>query len=1473
MKKILSLILAAALLLTAFQLTVSAVEERAYYVVGSFNIWNVSDDYKMTRNEGAGTEEYVLEGLALKTSDELRVAKVYNNSMQMYPIDAIVNYGENGEITKDDVYNVYFRPDGDGGDDWFYNCIYVVAQPAIEYDLWLGSTRVTSKNKNDILGDGKAQFDPDTGVLTLSDPVISGDHEFERKTAKIYTKTTITVKGSYHMTSASDFGIYAENCNLTLSGDFTFRGNGEGIHAHHYLTIESGSVKAVGNSYGINSNWTMAIKKDAKRVEAEGHMAYYGNTISIQGDQKLTFPKGGYIYSGQWVMDANGNYAGHMVIQKPVTLELDGQGTSGSPYLIKDADDWNNLADYIDSGADTRDVYFKLANDISVTTMVGANFPFSGYFDGDGKTLTVNLTSNSSYCAPFSTISDATIINLRTEGTVTCGIHGSGLVGRASGGTNDIIDCVVNVNITTSQSHSGGIIGHGGDKGKTTLLRCVFSGSITGATYGATLWGWSDTGTAVILDNCIDISDTTYPIGYGSPQPILQNVYYTHEKTPLTNFRPWEDNGKRAYSVTGVDLTLVGDTGIQYDGVVYAAKGETVSLKVPEAQLPCIASTGKLVSSGETLKLTMSEQDVLLTPQTCEEYSGLYDGHSNVGNKDEGGEKLTDGNLLTKWCVSKASFPISMTFRSIDEIKVSGYVLWTAEDTGSYPGRNPVSWTLEGSKDGESWTVLTNVKDNNYLAEANYTANTFGLTNPSDEIYSYFRFTVNKIKEGTTFQLSELQLLAEGAPVNYDLWVGSTRVSSKNQDDILGDGGKAKYDPQTHTLTLCDPIIDTNYAPTENRGPFKIYAENTDLIVKGSYHMTDEPKFGIYADDDTDLTLDGNFTFNGYDTAIYGNENVTLTSGVIVADGGEHYDIFCAENLTIEDGIEKIEVTNGIRSYEAFTLGSKLVITTPENGKIGRDKSDTYYCVLDSDGNKAGEVVIRKSEPYNLWLGATQVTSLNMDDILGDGGKAKFDPETNTLTLSDPVIDSNHESVVYSCRIYSEGLDLTVKGSYHMTKDNLPTYGIFSDNGSLTLDGDFTFTGEYYTLRAAKKLTLAGGTITLSGKAAIGAFAQSIEFENGIERFESFSDGAALYAPGVIKLGSELVVISPENAPIQRRDDFYYTVVDADQQPAAHVVIEKNPLLGDADCDGVISVLDATCIQKKLASIPVEKFNPIAADTDKDTKVTILDATYIQKHLASMSTPYVIGEPVFVIEKEDVYVVAGDADLFGSAWNPQIDQNVMTKNDSGVYSITLSGVPASSGETYQFRVVRFIKGEVNDKEWIGDENTEFRTTAAGDVIVTYDPATGEVKVSGEYVKEPLAPYEKIVAVGNGSGGFLNDKQWDPTAEENVMTEVSPGVYQITFNYVQSDYYQFKFVADENYGISWGSVTEDQAWYYIPYEAKFNGKNICFDTDDTDVKVTLILDLSNWDPDTQTGATFMIKLDDPWEYPTEEPTGP
>lgn len=73
---------------------------------------------------------------------------------------------------------------------------------------------------------------------------------------------------------------------------------------------------------------------------------------------------------------------------------------------------------------------------------------------------------------------------------------------------------------------------------------------------------------------------------------------------------------------------------------------------------------------------------------------------------------------------------------------------------------------------------------------------------------------------------------------------------------------------------------------------------------------------------------------------------------------------------------------------------------------------------------------------------------------------------------------------------------------------------------------------------------------------------------------------------------------------------------------------------GDADSDGKVTVIDATTIQKKLASITVGSFDRNAADVDGDGSVTILDANYIQKSLAHMEIPYGIGE-VVTIEETD----------------------------------------------------------------------------------------------------------------------------------------------------------------------------------------------------------------------------------------------
>ena len=70
-------------------------------------------------------------------------------------------------------------------------------------------------------------------------------------------------------------------------------------------------------------------------------------------------------------------------------------------------------------------------------------------------------------------------------------------------------------------------------------------------------------------------------------------------------------------------------------------------------------------------------------------------------------------------------------------------------------------------------------------------------------------------------------------------------------------------------------------------------------------------------------------------------------------------------------------------------------------------------------------------------------------------------------------------------------------------------------------------------------------------------------------------------------------------------------------------------ILGDADGDGKVTILDATRIQRYLASLSDMTDDELtAADADQDGSVTILDATRIQRYLAGFETDTAIGEPI-----------------------------------------------------------------------------------------------------------------------------------------------------------------------------------------------------------------------------------------------------
>lgn len=225
---------------------------------------------------------------------------------------------------------------------------------------------------------------------------------------------------------------------------------------------------------------------------------------------------------------------------------------------------------------------------------------------------------------------------------------------------------------------------------------------------------------------------------------------------------------------------------------------------------------------------------------------------------------------------------------------------------------------------------------------------------------------------------------------------------------------------------------------------------------------------------------------------------------------------------------------------------------------------------------------------------------------------------------------------------------------------------------------------------------------------------------------------------------------------------------------------------------------------------------------------------------------------------EDIYIVAGSGDLCGTSWDGTDLNNKMTDNGDGTYSKTFTNVAVKNG--YQFKVVK------NSTEWYGDEadnNITFNVTTACDVTITFNATTFKSTVTGTGVQAYVFNVEKVVAVGNGVGAWLNGANWDPNADANKMTQVADKVYEIAFDNVPVDEgYMVKFVTNGSWADNFGGFFEASG---KESDAMYNSGNITFNLEKAGT-VTLHLDLSKFDYATRTGAKFVVTL--PGSEPAE-----
>ena len=227
---------------------------------------------------------------------------------------------------------------------------------------------------------------------------------------------------------------------------------------------------------------------------------------------------------------------------------ITGSGTDGDPYIIGNADSWNEFAQLVNNGTNVFNSKFvKLNADISVSNMVGVDDPisFQGTFDGDGNTLTFTKGTsgspfNEDYCAPFRHVKNAVIKNLHVAGTIYTSVQkAAGFVGESHGALT-ITGSRSSININSSKSgdgtHGGFVATLSGANNTILIEGCVFDGSFAttaNTTNCGGFIGWPVYNRPVISNSLMKPSsvdagmlNNTFARRHDGYDPTITNCYY-----------------------------------------------------------------------------------------------------------------------------------------------------------------------------------------------------------------------------------------------------------------------------------------------------------------------------------------------------------------------------------------------------------------------------------------------------------------------------------------------------------------------------------------------------------------------------------------------------------------------------------------------------------------------------------------------------------------------------------------------------------------------------------------------------------------------------------------------------------------------------------------------------------------------------------------------------------------------------------
>ena len=473
------------------------------------------------------------------------------------------------------------------------------------------------------------------------------------------------------------------------------------------------------------------------------------------------------------------------------------------------------------------------------------------------------------------------------------------------------------------------------------------------------------------------------------------------------------------------------------------------------------------------------------------------------------------------------------------------------------------------------------------------------------------------------------------------------------------------------------------------------------------------------------------------------------------------------------------------------------------------------------------------AEDYGVWVGATQVTSSNADNVLGDGTVA-YNASTKTLTLNNANIQTSYETGYGTAAIYTTD-NLTVIG-YGTVGNSNTAFGILVESEkNLTLNGDFTIAGSLNGVYFFEnnKLLIKGGNINITGGTnGIFAYGNSEITLNGGNVSATGNGKTNAYGYGV--QANTLIVNGGSLTATGGIDGNLGNGVALNPKISNSFIINGGRVTAVGNNGAITKAPTLGSYVTAFGSYTMSSMGAVPYDANENGNYKWFQSAYS--------------------ENFEFYAVG---DCFSWGFTAGNADGGLRNNGDGTYSRTFTATKAVEKA--------MLKVTDGASQWYGDElgrNYTFTITGAGEFTVTYYSATHKVSVSGDIVAEYVLPVSTVTAIGTGKNNFLNDKGWT-FSDDNKLSEVSAGVWEITYDNVGADSYEFKFAIDGSLSTNFGAESSTAVVSGEIQNAKYNAdSNIAFNVGGDNSTVKLQLDLSNYSYLSDSGAKFTVTVNTP-----------